>query len=345
MKAETTAKNKKIFLLGPRKLFPDEDCDFISTNITHGSLPHATPGSRSDLLKGIFRFLLFKKDYKFAVIRCLGPLSVGPTREKGLKLLSKKFMRLLFVQVAKQCRKRKIPVAIIDKTDFITIHPDDRIMLELSDLYFKRELAVNKINSFERIFRGVCIGQIEHHPFFQAAVKKLRPISLGIGDISVSPIQEKEYDFFYAGDPKLIEQRTQVKEALEKLKEEGFRVLVPSEFISRQEYEKALSKSWFCPSPMGCGWDCYRHYEIIAAGSIPILYQPSIIPYAPIGEFNNTGLTVNLEENLTEQLKSFLKLPEKERINMINAGISHIKNYHTNHSQGNYISKEMKKVS
>jgi hypothetical protein len=49
------------------------------------------------------------------------------------------------------------------------------------------------------------------------------------------------------------------------------------------EYHKALTESHLCLSPPGMGWDCFRHYEAMLAGSVPLMTYPTILQYqAPI---------------------------------------------------------------
>lgn len=40
-------------------------------------------------------------------------------------------------------------------------------------------------------------------------------------------------------------------------------------YDTEAEYNKQYSESYFAVSSKKAGWDCLRHYEIIAAGCIP----------------------------------------------------------------------------
>jgi len=78
-------------------------------------------------------------------------------------------------------------------------------------------------------------------------------------------------------------------------------------FDSEEEYYNDLQKSWFGLTCKRGGWDCLRHYEIIAAGAVllfrdfkkkPVLCSPQCLPclsYSSIDELNSimTKLVVN----------------------------------------------------
>ena len=42
------------------------------------------------------------------------------------------------------------------------------------------------------------------------------------------------------------------------------------------DFYKNLSRSRVCISLEGAGWDCYRHYESIALGTIPLINEPTM---------------------------------------------------------------------
>ena len=42
------------------------------------------------------------------------------------------------------------------------------------------------------------------------------------------------------------------------------------------------ARSWLVWSPEGLGWDCFRHYEAAAAGSVPVINVPSITCDRPL---------------------------------------------------------------
>ena len=49
-------------------------------------------------------------------------------------------------------------------------------------------------------------------------------------------------------------------------------------FRNEEEYNKNYQKSMFALTRQKLGWDCFRHYEIVANGCIPIFYKYSSIP-------------------------------------------------------------------
>lgn len=48
--------------------------------------------------------------------------------------------------------------------------------------------------------------------------------------------------------------------------------------VPLKEYLQTLSDSCFCICPRGCGWDCYRNWEALLVGSIPILEHSILDP-------------------------------------------------------------------
>ena len=52
--------------------------------------------------------------------------------------------------------------------------------------------------------------------------------------------------------------------------------LPPAEFYAR------CAAAWLVWSPEGLGWDCFRHYEAPACGSVPLINQPSIDRHQPL---------------------------------------------------------------
>ena len=51
--------------------------------------------------------------------------------------------------------------------------------------------------------------------------------------------------------------------------------------LPRKDWIEALNHSSLCFSPPGVGWDCWRHYEAMAAGCIPLLTYPTILRHQP----------------------------------------------------------------
>jgi hypothetical protein len=142
---------------------------------------------------------------------------------------------------------------------------------------------------------------------------KLRPISLGIPDEWIHEIpatKEKEWDVFFAGD--LYEKGLRGR-LLEEVKgwagRTGRRVLLRDR-LSRQEYLRCLAASCLTLSPPGMGWDCWRHYEAMLAGSVPLMTYPTILQHCPGIEGEHCFYFAAEPGGLARCLEKILAAPE-----------------------------------
>jgi len=118
----------------------------------------------------------------------------------------------------------------------------------------------------------------------QRDISKLRPISLGVPDgvVANPPSQkEKSWDIFFAGDLHEKGFRGRLVGEMQALTGgTGWKILLRDR-LPHGEYVECLAASRLCVSPPGMGWDCWRHYEAMLAGSIPVMPYPTILSYQP----------------------------------------------------------------
>ena len=89
-------------------------------------------------------------------------------------------------------------------------------------------------------------------------------------------------------------------------------------------------------SPEGFGWDCFRHYEVPACGSVPLINQPTIERRAPLiagvhalyYDPEPGGLTRAIQAALADK-------PALARIAA--AGQAHVMAHHTPGALANYV--------
>ena len=62
----------------------------------------------------------------------------------------------------------------------------------------------------------------------------------------------------------------------------GVTVDLATSRLPLEEYLARCARAWLTWSPEGLGWDCFRHYEAAACGSVPLINQPSILRHAPL---------------------------------------------------------------
>lgn len=305
-------------------------------------MPGAKVSDTIRLTMELLSVLVSPKKFDYVILRCLGPIYSGWSITGAMK----RVLRLLLYLVAVKHKLQKSRLAILDHTDHVTIHRADKKLLKLCDIYFKRELARNAWNTFECVLpRGRCIEHATENLFgYHQLTTKLRPISLGI-HTGINDIRhERKYDFFYAGLDRGIYERMEIRYALQTMKEMGYRVFLPREMMTQEEFAEAIASTWFCPSPMGCGWDCYRHYEIIANGSLPLLSAPAIKAYHPPGCHNDTGISLDYEGDLMAQLIDCLSIPVEYRLEMIGNAQNLVKAHHTFPALGDYMVHQVEEL-
>ncbi len=91
------------------------------------------------------------------------------------------------------------------------------------------------------------------------------------------PSVPKTTDVFFAGSSATNSAvRADGIEELRALKAEGYRVDIPDGRLTETEFHRRLAAAWLAWSPAGFGWDCLRHYEAAASGTVPLINYPTI---------------------------------------------------------------------
>lgn len=287
-----------------------------------------------------------RQDYDVVVTRCLGP--VNSFGQSGLAHLARVIIGdVLRILVLYAARGKRVRLVVIDQTDHLTIHPRDRRLAWWCDLYFKRELADNHWHTLEAVLpRGACIGAMRHTSVGVKLRSKLRPFALGIEAAAVlppSPNAEKAYDLFYCGLSSEIPARESLRDVLTVLKERGWRVHAPEQRINSNDFQAAIRQSRFCLSPGGAGWDCYRHYEVVAYGSVPLFNYRSICMSAPFRNEEHC-FYYDPQADIVKQLETWLVLSATKLDQMVAAAQEHLKSHFTFESLAIYVNKEIERL-
>ncbi len=181
----------------------------------------------------------------------------------------------------------RAPIVVIDHEDLPVINRDNLFLLERCALWFKRELPVDHW----RVFLKTAHPQLPTPRFRMNArnrrwVDKLRPISIGLPTDAQGlpqPPQPKTADvFFLARVADSSTARARGLAELRALAEQGLVVDIPQSPLPRPEFYRRCAAAHLVWSPEGLGWDCFRHYEALACGSVPLINQPSIDRHAPL---------------------------------------------------------------
>jgi len=287
--------------------------------------------------------LALKQDYDAVLTRCLGPVnSYG--RPWWIHFLRICAGGLLESLVRFAARGSRVVLVVLDQTDHSTIHVRDRRLCIASDLYFKRELADNLWHSLESILpKGACAGITSKSPLAESLCQKLRPFSLGIETSRIAPSvpsAEKHYDIYYSGTSSHIPVRENLIGLLEMLALRGWRVFAPQYLLSREEFRDAVSQARICLSPAGIGWDCYRHYEILAFGSVPAINFRTVRSIAPL-RHGRECFYFDPQDDLVAQIEAWLNLDNEQLDEVVAAGQKRLRHHYTFDALAHYMMIEI----
>lgn len=237
------------------------------------------------------------------------------------------------------------PIAVIDTEDYPYINRADLFLLSRCRLYFKRELPPDRWRLLTKTaHRELPTRRFRLRSRLRPLLNKIRPISLGLHETvrRLPQIEsEKTTDIFFSGS---IEGASTVRVAgipeLVALRERGLKVDIPEQILPPQEFYRRCAKSWIVWSPEGLGWDCYRHYEALGCGSVPLINQPTILRHAPLLDGVH-ALYYNPEPGfLTAVVEA--ALADKNRLRTIaRDGKAHVLKHHTRNALATYVIESM----
>ena len=234
------------------------------------------------------------------------------------------------------------PIAVLDFEDYPAINRDRFFLLKRSRCYFKRELPPDHW----RLFMSTAHSNLPTRRFRQSArfrdhIGKIRPLSLGLprDGQPLLPVEaaEKTADVFFAGDS---ESSSTVRMAgmseLTALRDRGVVVDIPQSRLPLQEFYHRAARAWLVWSPEGLGWDCFRHYEALACGSVPVINQPSIERHRPLLEGQHALYYDPAPGELTRTIVA--ALADKSRLRaMARDGKAHVMTHHTQEALARYV--------
>jgi hypothetical protein len=186
-------------------------------------------------------------------------------------------------------RRGRARLVVLDHEDLPVINRDNLFLLERCDLWFKRELPADHW----RVFTKTAHPQLPTPRFRETPrhirwVSKLRPLSIGLplsaeGLLPLSAQPEKRADVFFsgrvAGSSTL---RARGLDELRALASQGVTLDIPDAPLPQPQFYARCAAAHLVWSPEGLGWDCFRHYEAAACGSVPLINQPPLDRHAPL---------------------------------------------------------------
>ncbi|MBI3436794.1 MAG: glycosyltransferase family 1 protein [Proteobacteria bacterium] len=230
--------------------------------------------------------------------------------------------------------RARAPIAIVDQEDIPVINQNNFFLLDRSTLYFKRELPVDRWRVFLKTGHpNLPTPRFRRLPHYDKAIAKLRPLSMGLPlwhwHLLPAHFAEKTTDVFFAGrvlDSSFVRQRG-LSEILA-LRDRNIIVDIPDRALSPQEFYARCARAWLTWSPEGFGWECFRHYEAPACGSVPVINLPGIERHRPLCDGSHAFFYCVEPGGLTRTIVA--ALADKERLRaMAGAARDHVLAHHT----------------
>jgi glycosyltransferase involved in cell wall biosynthesis len=182
----------------------------------------------------------------------------------------------------------RAPIVVVDHEDLPLINRDNLFLLDRCRLWFKRELPVDHWRVFlKTAHANLPTPRFRLGPRNLGRIAKLRPISIGLsfeseGLLPALPVEKTADLFFRATVAGSSTARERGLAELRGLAAHGVVVDLPEEALPRAEFYRRCAAARLVWSPEGLGWDCFRHYEALACGSVPLINHPSIDRHAPL---------------------------------------------------------------
>jgi hypothetical protein len=261
-----------------------------------------------------------------------------------------KFLRQPQLMVSGQFPRANIPIGLVGLDCECCPIIDNRRFQELDQAicYFKRDLPQNPCNAFLYTHpKTECSGSVLRTAPFNRWVPKLRPISLGINDFLAAKLAvveaPKKTDVFFAGDTSFRPNRLTGIRQLERLKSEGFKIDIATQRLPHDEFIQHCAQAYLVWSPEGFGWDCYRHYEVGMAGSVPLMQSPPTYCYAPFID-NEHAIYYYVEgDHLAARVRQALQ-SRARLVEIGRAARQHVLRWHTHGSLGRYVIEETRRT-
>jgi len=190
--------------------------------------------------------------------------------------------------------REKVPLAVVDFLDTSYVLPKDYPLLKAATLYFKLNLYFWPRRSLMPL--ETFYGMRRVTPF----TTKLRPLTNGVSRRAIPakarPMRERDIDICFTGtivpkksandvnpfgDLVINPIRQEIYERCLKLKDR-FNVYCFNGMVPVEEYGELLqrSKLMVCTESFGC--ETFRHYEVSAAGAVPLVNWPYATNYMPL---------------------------------------------------------------
>lgn len=254
--------------------------------------------------------------------------------------------RLAHWLVPRQLFRAGVPWALMERNDQCLLREGNHILFHWASRVFVRELLQNRYEIFQTYREGserirLWPKVLGGGPQVPMDLAKILPISLGwkTGIALAESSPEKTHDILFCGQESMRTPRmAAVSELRESAQRLGWKFFHP-EKLTPEEFHRECSRAWLCLSPSGNGWDCYRHYEALLAGSVPLINYPWIERYAPLEDGKHCFFFSVERGHLTEVVRRALGQKESLFV-MARAGAERVRKHHTHEALRNYVIHE-----
>lgn len=184
------------------------------------------------------------------------------------------------LSIAELCRIA--PVIVVDLIDHpYLLKPTDVELLKNCALYFKREVPYNRFVLYHAFFQFHYLSRAGKDEALVPLLDKVHNIPLGIPDdkfhqLTELRVDKQDIDVFWVGRVSNTMRAKAAKLLNEFAAKTSWNIVMPNERLSFQEYCHTLARSKITISVEGGGWDCDRHYEAVALGSLPLINKPTV---------------------------------------------------------------------
>jgi hypothetical protein len=242
---------------------------------------------------------------------------------------------------------RHTPMVVTDLVDSFSVGRHNFFLFDRCEAYYKRELPQDNW----QVFFGSGHRNLPGRSFrkkrrFQRYVEKLRPIGLGVTQQTAVVARRmgevpKTTDVFFVGSTgNWSTVRSKGIDQIKALRDKGLRVDIPEQRLPYEEFMRRCAQAWLVWSPAGFGWECYRHYEVALAGSVPVMNLPTIERHQPLEHGKHCFLYSIEGDNLTTTILDALS--NKPRlVEMAAAARAQAERYHTCQGLCEHILREV----
>lgn len=171
----------------------------------------------------------------------------------------------------------RLPLAVVDLADAPFLTRAGQRQLAACTAYFKRELPFDRLFLY---YQQRPAPWRERRKELLSIAAKVRGIPLGIEDDKYAALRaqrtaQQDIDVLLVGSRTNSMRQAGLEHLRAWAAQRPARVEI-HESLPYDEYCRRMARSKVTISIAGGGWDCFRHYEAAALGSVPLMNRPTV---------------------------------------------------------------------